>query len=123
VTKPISIDITWHDGAYYVSVPEYKGGTVYTSEYVAGLIDTIARRDEMIDELAKRVYWQTIDTAPSDGREVLVCGSAYKEGAHLREADGEWWRRQAREGSKAVPTHWMEKPTPVMPAAVGAPPK
>jgi hypothetical protein len=86
--------------------------TDYRRLVVKPMEDLIKRQRETIEELAKRVYWQTIDTAPSDGREVLVCGSAYKEGTHLREADGDWWRRQACEGSKSVPTHWMEKPAP-----------
>ena len=34
---PRSFDITWRNGAYYVSVPNYKGGTVYTADVVAGL--------------------------------------------------------------------------------------
>jgi len=37
MSVPDSIDITWHDGAYYVSVPNWQGGTVYTSEHVASL--------------------------------------------------------------------------------------
>jgi len=32
-----SFDITWHHGAYYVSIPNYSGGTVYTAEHVARL--------------------------------------------------------------------------------------
>jgi hypothetical protein len=35
--EPDSFDITWRNGAYYVSIPNYQGGTVYTSEYVAFL--------------------------------------------------------------------------------------
>ena len=32
-----NFDITWHHGAYYVSIPNYSGGTVYTAEHVARL--------------------------------------------------------------------------------------
>lgn len=34
---PGSIDVTWHRGAYYVSVPNWNGGTVYTADHVAAL--------------------------------------------------------------------------------------
>jgi len=34
-SEPGSFDITWRNGAYYVSIPNYQGGTVYTSEHVA----------------------------------------------------------------------------------------
>jgi len=71
-----------------------------------------ARLCEMVDELAKRVYWQTIDTAPSDGREVLVCGGSHMQGTQVRAADGEWWRIATSDGMKSTPTHWMEKPAP-----------
>lgn len=27
-----SFEITWRDGAYYVSIPNYKGGKVYTGD-------------------------------------------------------------------------------------------
>jgi hypothetical protein len=79
---------------------------------VTYLMASNARLREMVDELAQRVYWQTVDTAPSDGREVLVCGGSHMAGTQVRAADGEWWRRATSEGMKSVPTHWMEMPTP-----------
>ena len=32
MSEPESFDIIWRNGAYYVSIPNYQGGTVYTSE-------------------------------------------------------------------------------------------
>jgi hypothetical protein len=43
---PDTFDITWRDGAYYVSIPNYQGGTVYTKEYVDGLLRQLARSSE-----------------------------------------------------------------------------
>lgn len=53
----VSIDITWHDGAYYVSVPNWKGGTVYTSEYV----DSLRAQLEEEEANAARAWaaWET----------------------------------------------------------------
>jgi hypothetical protein len=47
-----SFDITWRNGAYYVSIPNYKGGTVYTSEYVDGLLARLAAATEVIKPFA-----------------------------------------------------------------------
>ncbi len=55
--------------------------------------------------------WQPIETAPSDGKPILVVGG-YESKATIRGADGEWWRRARREGSKSVPSHWMPLPEP-----------
>jgi len=42
MAEPTSFDITWHHGAYYVSIPNYGGGTVYTAEHV----DRLTRENE-----------------------------------------------------------------------------
>jgi hypothetical protein len=44
-----SFDITWRDGAYYISVPNYKGGKVYTSEYVDRLLAVLKQTRADID--------------------------------------------------------------------------
>ncbi|MFB6449300.1 hypothetical protein [Bradyrhizobium tunisiense] len=44
-----SFDITWRDGAYYVSIPNYKGGKVYTGD----LVEDIRERFRDAKESAK----------------------------------------------------------------------
>jgi len=44
-----SFDITWHDGAYYVSVPDYKGGKVYTSECVDAMDKLLAEAADYLN--------------------------------------------------------------------------
>jgi hypothetical protein len=44
MAEPTSFEITWRDGAYYVSVPNYKGGTVYT----AAEHDRLTRENEVL---------------------------------------------------------------------------
>lgn len=56
--------------------------------------------------------WQTIDSAPSDGREVLVCGGSHMQSTEVRGADGDWWRYARKDGLKSIPTHWMPMPKP-----------
>lgn len=36
-----SFDISWRNGAYYVSVPNYHGGKVYTSDCVERLVKAL----------------------------------------------------------------------------------
>lgn len=50
--------------------------------------------------------WQTIETAPSDGRPVLVFGGRHYK-VNIVGADGDWWRSDHLE---APPTHWMPVP-------------
>jgi hypothetical protein len=56
--------------------------------------------------------WQTIDTAPSDGRLVLVCGGSHTDATVVRGADGDWWRYARKDGMRSIPTHWMPMPEP-----------
>lgn len=58
--------------------------------------------------------WQSIATAPSDGRKVLVIGGWRKE-ADIAQSDGDWWRTRRNEGGKGVPTHWQPLPAPPAP--------
>jgi hypothetical protein len=44
-----TFDITWRNGAYYVSVPNYQGGTVYTSDHVASLKAHIVRMERALN--------------------------------------------------------------------------
>jgi hypothetical protein len=53
---------------------------------------------------------KTIDTAPDSGN-VLVIGG-WRVFAEIACADGSYWRRARKEGSRAVPTHWMPVPQP-----------
>jgi hypothetical protein len=55
--------------------------------------------------------WQPIETAPSEGREVLVWGGRHIE-VETRAADGDYWRYQSKHGDTAVPTHWRPLPPP-----------
>lgn len=48
-----SFDITWRNGAYYVSIPNYQGGTVYTADYVEKL------RAQLADSQSQLVCMQT----------------------------------------------------------------
>jgi hypothetical protein len=59
--------------------------------------------------------WQLIETAPSDGRPILVWGGAViSDGgmATVQLADGDWWRMRKKDGSSTPPTHWMPLPEP-----------
>lgn len=49
---PDRFEITWHKGAYYVSVPNYRGGVVYTSEYVSTLKARVADLEGALVEIA-----------------------------------------------------------------------
>ena len=51
--------------------------------------------------------WQPIETAPADGRMILVYEARSAHPIHLRSADGDWWRKQG-----VGPSHWMPLPTP-----------
>jgi hypothetical protein len=46
-----SFEITWRNGAYYVSIPNYRGGEVYTAEYVASLRAQLASVSERVAEM------------------------------------------------------------------------
>lgn len=58
--------------------------------------------------------WQTIDTAPRDGREVIACrsiGNAYDlEFVRWNDACGEWLDRTGDPFDN--PTHWQSRPEP-----------
>lgn len=56
--------------------------------------------------------WMPIETAPSDGRPIIVYGGRHKDPTMVP-ADGEWWRSTIKEyQSKAAPTHWRLMPLP-----------
>src|SRR5690606_24637963 len=56
--------------------------------------------------------WLPIETAPADGRMILVYEARSADPIHLRPADGDWWRKQG-----VGPSHWM--PLPASPTAGG----
>lgn len=60
--------------------------------------------------------WQPIETAPSDGRYILVWGGRF-ETVDRVQADGGYWRHQ-KDKLKSIPTHWMPLPEP--PGALAA---
>jgi hypothetical protein len=60
--------------------------------------------------IAMEPQWQPIETAPSDGRAVLVYRGNYDQMIVMREADGEWWRMSG--DLRGTPTHWMPLPPP-----------
>ena len=47
--EPYFFNVIWRDGNYYVSVPGYQGGTVYTSGYVDSLRAQLASAKEEIE--------------------------------------------------------------------------
>lgn len=51
MTEPTSFDITWRNGAYYVSVPNYQGGKVYTHEVVQQLVVALMQARARIEYL------------------------------------------------------------------------
>lgn len=55
--------------------------------------------------------WQSVETAPSDGRRIIVY-RPFTGRVEQAEADGEHWRYERRRGHKAPPTHWMALPSP-----------
>ena len=59
--------------------------------------------------------WQPIETAPSDGEPIWVAGGGW-ECPTITPADGDWWRHEARNGSKVVPRWWMPVICPTLPA-------
>lgn len=87
-------------------------------------IPTSDRNDELFDlicsALARRpgwAEWQPIETAPKDGRSILLCwecgmyvGSWRVGYEHEPQSHRQAWRTV--DGSWADPTHWMPKPTP-----------
>ena len=60
--------------------------------------------------------WQPIETAPNDGKPVLVFGGRHVE-PEIVPADGDWWR--SYDGT-ATPTHWQPLPTPPVNQSEGA---
>lgn len=57
--------------------------------------------------------WQPIETAPEDGRQVIVYGgTVLGEKVEMRGADGGWWRLCKKQGYHSIPTHWMPLPEP-----------
>lgn len=59
----------------------------------------------------KMSEWQTIDTAPDDGREIIVYfGKDNPKIVETASADGVWWR--SRRSSRRTPTHWQPLPQP-----------
>lgn len=50
--------------------------------------------------------WETIDSAPDDGRRVLVHDPRMKDPIEIRGADGAWWRHYK------VPLKWRPLPSP-----------
>jgi hypothetical protein len=54
MAEPTSFEITWRDGAYYVSIPNYKGGTVYTAaEHDRLTRENEAQRAALMDVAAR----------------------------------------------------------------------
>ena len=54
--------------------------------------------------------WQPIETAPDDGRKIIVYGGSRTEPT-IEEADGGWWRLYIG-AMNSIPTHWMPLPEP-----------
>ena len=59
------------------------------------------------------LYWQPIETAPKDGKRVLVTDGFEVCDAYFR--SGEWWQYECGDDWYSVsinPTHWMPLPQP-----------
>jgi hypothetical protein len=54
-------DITWRHGAYYVSIPKYTGGTVYTSE----AYDRLTREHETLVKALEEIAGESGKKYPS----------------------------------------------------------
>jgi hypothetical protein len=58
--------------------------------------------------------WQGIETAPDDGREIVVYrGDLSPDEPNIVaivKADGAWWRRNR--DLRSIPTHWQPLPSP-----------
>lgn len=58
--------------------------------------------------------WQPIETAPKDGRDVLIVSDAYRD----RVLVARWYKYNGKEGFRDwdadlhLPTHWMPLPEP-----------
>jgi len=78
--------------------------------FAAGMQDIHENRIRMKAalEAAARVRWQSIETAPDDGSNVLVCGGRFQE-ASIVGADGGFWRH---EKLKWGPKWWQPIPSP-----------
>lgn len=63
--------------------------------------------------------WRSLDDCPNDGRLVWVAGGRYSSDPEIQTADGDWWRSEAKRGSKAVPNVWMPLNVPAPPADGG----
>lgn len=61
--------------------------------------------------------WKPIESAPSDGENVLIYGGRHVEPT-IAPADGNWWRAT---GGLAAPTHWMPLPAPPKAATTHSP--
>lgn len=65
---------------------------------------------DLVERVAKS-GWMPIETAPDDGRKIIVYGGRYPE-PEIVSADGGWWRSGRKEGLRAIPTHWQHLPEP-----------
>lgn len=81
----------------------------------SSLNDALRTMDEAAEFIRSGVpqspdQWRPIETAPSDGREVLVHTVWPVVRVRVTQADGEWWRRGKQEGVRSIPTRWMPLP-------------
>ncbi|WLB14775.1 hypothetical protein QIH87_50050 (plasmid) [Bradyrhizobium elkanii] len=60
--------------------------------------------------------WQSIDTAPDDGRKIWAFGGRHEKPA-IVDADGDWWRFNSKQGLTGIPTHWQPLFVPATPSS------
>jgi len=63
--------------------------------------------------------WRGLDDCPNDGQLIWVAGGRYSRDPEIQTADGDWWRSEAKRGSKVVPNVWMPLNAPAPPSAQG----
>ena len=85
------IEIIWRNGAYYVSIPNYKGGTVYDASVVKDLKRENEAMREALEPFAQ-TGWMTSDTEhtartivvhmhPESEREIILSSDDFRRAA------------------------------------------
>jgi hypothetical protein len=106
-----------HDAADYI---EAQRGALKARN------DSIVKQAEQIDKLRAALEWQPIETAPKNGKDILVAAPGFTPELAWWDAEDVWlkgWHcgggRSDTYGPSFEPTHWMPLPAPPARAALG----